>query len=138
MDVIDTIFLKKHRFFSLFIMIGCFCFVFSSLHSFGAERKETFPFYIILNPMSHRLEKVSVEDIFSIMDLRLLAEEASFSASELALNPESEESDPFPWDNKTNASVIESKGIYEGVSLPNPQKATWFDRLMQNAKKYKS
>lgn len=132
-------FSKKLCFSSLFLAVGCLFFVSSSfpLTCFGAEVEKIFPFLIVIDPFSHQLQKVSCENIFSILDLHMLADEGSLSSAEWNATPEPKENDGVPWSGAEDIWTTGYESLTEGFSFPDPDSQTWFDRLMQNAKKLK-
>ena len=139
MYVSDIMFFKKSCFSTFFLAVGCLFFVSSSLSltCFGAEVEKTFPFLIVIDPFSHQLQKVSCENIFSILDLHVLADEGPLSPEEWNTTPEPKENDYVPWSSVEDIWTTESKSLTEGFSFADPASQTWFDRLMQNAKKFK-
>lgn len=131
---------KKHCFFRLLSFIGCLFLIVSSapLRCVHADSQDSSRFCIVLDPFSHCLEKVPLEDIFSVLDLHILASEAALNSDELHADPEVEEDSTLPWSSSMNIWTLEIQSNLSGISLPDSSDQSWLDHLIQNAEKYKS
>jgi len=130
--------LKKHCYVCFVSAIVCLSVTFSSLPSCYAKSQENTRFCLVLDPFTHCLEKVSLHDIFSVIDLHFLAYESPLNLSEQNDSPEIDQDLHYsPWDNANSLPTLEISGTKSGISVPDLNHQTWFDRLMESALKYK-
>ena len=91
----------------------------------------------VLDPFTHCLVTVPVYDIFSVLDLTLLAEQGSITEIDQKSEPKIQEDDVFPWTETEDMWTVQLPASSKGFSLPSLSHQTWLDRLILNSEKYK-